>query len=107
MNQSHEQCGSVSKKSHETLAPEGHPSAANRVTTHGASSSSSLRRSGTALLVPTAGGLLMPASRVVAVGNAGGGLSAARLLGRADPQHLILAHPQLSDHICRCVQRHC
>lgn len=33
---------------------------------------------------------------------AGGGGAAARLLGRADPQHLVLAHPQLSEHVCRC-----
>jgi hypothetical protein len=61
-------------------------------------------RSGTQLLVPTAGGLLLPASRVVHVGTAGGGpaaATAARLLGRADPQQLVLAHPQLTDHICR------
>jgi hypothetical protein len=53
------------------------------------------------LLVPTAAGLLMPATRVVHVGGSGGGVAAARLLGRADPQHLVLAHPQISDHICR------
>jgi hypothetical protein len=60
------------------------------------------RRSHT-LLVPTASGLLMPATRVVHVGGSGGGVAAARLLGRADPQHLLLAHPQISDHICRWV----
>jgi hypothetical protein len=60
------------------------------------------RRSHT-MLVPTASGLLMPATRVVHVGGSGGGVAAARLLGRADPQHLVLAHPQISDHICRYV----
>jgi hypothetical protein len=60
----------------------------------------SARRSN-ALLVPTAAGLLVPATRVVHVGGSGGGVAAARLLGRADPQHLVLAHPQISDHICR------
>jgi hypothetical protein len=60
-------------------------------------------RSSHTLLVPTASGLLMPATRVVHVGGSGGGVGAARLLGRADPQHLLLAHPQISDHICRYV----
>lgn len=53
------------------------------------------------LVVPTAGALLMPASRVVHMGSAGGSMTAARLLGRTDPQHLLLAHPQLPEHVCR------
>jgi hypothetical protein len=53
------------------------------------------------LLVPTAGALLMPASRVVYMGGAGGSMTAARLLGRSDPQQLLLAHPQLPEHVCR------
>jgi hypothetical protein len=55
------------------------------------------------LLVPTAGALLMPASRVVHMGGAGGSMTAARLLGRTDPQQLVLAHPQLPEHVCRWV----
>jgi hypothetical protein len=58
-------------------------------------------RRSNALLVPSAAGLLLPASRVVHVGGSSGGVAAARLLGRADPQHLVLGHPQISDHICR------
>eukprot|EP00879_Flechtneria_rotunda_P005855 GHRR01006161.1.p1 GENE.GHRR01006161.1~~GHRR01006161.1.p1 ORF type:complete len:2934 (+),score=1214.27 GHRR01006161.1:179-8980(+) len=59
------------------------------------------RRSAAALLVPSAGAVLMPASKVVHVGNLGVGAAAARLLGRADPQQLVLAHPQLPDQVCR------
>lgn len=61
---------------------------------------SSARRSNK-LLVPTAGVQLMPAARVVHMGGAGGSMTAARLLGRTDPQHLVLAHPQLPEHVCR------
>lgn len=58
------------------------------------------RRSGK-LLVPTAGGLLLPAGRLVHMGGSGGSMAVARLLGRTDPQQLVLAHPQLSEHVCR------
>jgi hypothetical protein len=42
----------------------------------------------------------MPAGRVVHLGGSSAA-AAARLLGRGDPQHLLLAHPQVSDHVCR------
>lgn len=49
------------------------------------------------LLVPTADGRLVPAARAVHVTGGTG----ARLLGRTDPVHLTLVHPQLAEHVCR------
>lgn len=72
------------------------------VSSSDASFLASARRSNK-LLVPTAGSQLLPASVVVHMGGAGGSMTAARLLGRTDPKQLVLAHPQLPEHVCRSV----